>query len=529
MKTLTKILVRGLMVVVLQSAWGAEVGVSEQGKQEARPAIVLGPDAEEFVKGMNLTNPDVIQGVRTLLQHRDKVTSEQAARIVSRLESSTDLEAKKALADLLASENHVVRIFVIGTLPQAGEATEYFLTNIVEWWGYLLEKEKATLRRSLPRVLNSHKDDEGIKDFVEEITVLMIEHSGKKVPLAGIHLAKELGLKSDRIMAALETQRGNSIYDFFANEQPVRKAALELLGEEYVPPARKELDYSRISVAREMGIEPSRGLKVGLLTSLYTATGPCAGGGEGYGWWRQCYLFDSFGNTDIDTYIYYHPVTQVEDTPLYDKLEGAGLEDIVLNAASSNDLSLCNVVVLSGIYNLRDEVVDALENFVWGGGGIITIDGAGIISCPASKKFAALQDMRRLSWGWNKVMDLALVQVGSVTPLTQGIDLSLPVVRPGRALSKNGYRFRDPKYAEQILLRFDPDGVAALRVSTYGAGRIAHFGWAPQFGGDKIGRRNWELFHRIVLWAGGEAYKEVRPKAAYSEKRYSSAGSADGR
>ncbi|MHC4560534.1 MAG: hypothetical protein ACYS80_24910, partial [Planctomycetota bacterium] len=343
------------------------------------------------------------------------------------------------------------------------------------------------------------------------------------VPLHGIELAKVSNLKSDRITTALEGQRDNTIYDYFNNEHPVRKAALELMGEKYVPPLRQEqVDYSKISVARQMGLKRFAGLTVGILTSLYTATGPCAGPFDAYGWDPQCLVFQVFANTDIGTLGYFHPITKVEESPVRNKLRWVGLADTILNSASSDDLSMCDVIVLNQIYNLRPEVVDALENFIWHGGGIITIDGAGIVSCPSSEKFAALQDMHNLDWDFNWMADQMFLQT-TETRLTQGIDLSLPVNDPGRSFGRNSYTFNSSNYDDQILLRFGPAGSVALRVSTYGEGRIANFGWVPpRFGSNEIEKRNWQLFHRVLLWAAGKDYKELRPKPAYSKERYSS-------
>jgi hypothetical protein len=387
----------------------------------------------------------------------------------------------------------MVRLFIIRGLPAAGEETEYFLTSIVKWWDGFWDKERAALQYSLPRVFKSNKDNAVIEDLVDQITALMISHSGKIVPLAGIELAKKLDLESDRITIAIEGQRDNPIYDYFKNTHPVRKAVLEFLGEEYVPPPQEQVDYSQISVAKEMQLERSPGLTVGILTSLYTATGPSYYGTGTNGWSLQCYLFPVFANMGIDTYVYYHPITIVEDSSLRQKLGSSGLADTpILNAASSDDLSMCDVIVLSGIRNLRPEVVDALENFVWHGGAIITIDAAGIVS---------------------------LVQI-TETSLTRDIDLSLPVKTPRRSFDKNSYTFSSSKYDDQILLRFEPDGSVALRVSTYGDGRVAHFGWLYWFRSDEIGERNWQLFHRVLRWAAGHDYEDLRPKPAYSKERY---------
>ena len=493
-----------------------EVVVGELADDE----IILGPDEEAYIASLNLTSVDVIRDVRTLFQSPERITSKQTEDIIGKLMTDRRPEAKRAAADLLASENGWTRTLVIRSLPVAGDETEYFLTMVVEFWDNLNQKDKRQLQRSLPIVLKSNKSNAAIEELTDEIVALMISDSGKTVPLAGIKLVKKMDLESDRIAVALEGQIENPIYDYLSNEHPVRKAVLELLGEEYVPPQREQVDYSQISVAEAMQLERSSGLTVGVLTSLYTATGPCISDGDIYGWYSQCYLFPELAIKKINTYAYYHPITTVEESSLGHKLWSSGLAKTpILNSACSYDLSMCDVVVLRGVYNLRPEVVDALEDFVWNGGAIITMDGAGVVSCSASRKFAALQDMRNLDWSWKRVGDQILVPAVE-TSLTEDIDLSLPVDIPGRTYNKNGYRFNSSKYDAQVLLYFEPDEAVALRVSTYGSGRIAHFGWRPQFGSDEIGQRNWELFHRVLLWSAGHDYEDLLPEPAYSKERY---------
>ncbi len=510
-----------LAILIIPMTPALTFQAKKTAKLVAEISIVLSQKVEQYIQSLNLTSPDVVQDVRTLFQSTGRITKDQSLDIVNKLMTDGKPEAKRAAAELLACGDNLVRYHVILSLPAAGEETEYFLSKVITCWDNLWETEKGGLLPTLPEVLESNKGNANIEDLVDKITSMMISHPGKFVPLHGIELAKKLNLKSERVTTALEGQRDNTIYDYFDNEHPVRKAALELLGEEYVPPPRqKQVDYSKISVARQMGIQRTTGLTVGILTSLYTATGPCLGPFDTYGWDEQCRLLPVFTKTNIDTLAYFHPITKVEDSPIRSKLRKVSLTNVILNSASSDDLSMCDVIVLYKMYNLRPEVVDALENFVWHGGGIITIDGAGIVSCPSSEKFAALQDMHDLDWDFNWMAD-KLVQI-TETPLTRDIDLSLPVKAVGKSFGRNGYTFNSSKYNDQILLRFEPSGLPALRVSTYGNGRIAHFGWnRPKLGSNEIGKRNWQLFHRVLLWAAGKDYKELRPEPAYSKERYS--------
>jgi beta-lactamase regulating signal transducer with metallopeptidase domain len=509
-----------LAILIIPMTPSLTFQVKKTAKFVAEASIVLSQKAEQYIHSLNLTSPDVVQDVRIMFQSQYRLTKKQERDIVSKLMTDSRQESKRAAADLLACGSNGVRFHVIESLPKASQETEYFLTKIIECWGNLLGKERAQLQHSLPSMLKSNKNNSNVEELVDEIANLMISDSEKTVILAGINLAKTLNLKSKKIISALQEQRDNPIYDYFNNDYPVRKAALELLGEEYVPPpAQKQIDYSKINIAQRIGLKRTAGLTVGNLTSLYTATGPTRGPFGTYGWGWQCSLFPVFATSGIDTHIYYHPITEVESSPLRDKLGKAGLDGTILNAASIDDLSMCDVIVLNRIYNLRPEVVDALEHFVWQGGGIITMEGAGIISCPSAEKLAALQDMCDLNWDWEWMTD-RLVQI-TETRLTRDIDISLPVDATEKSFATNHYTLDSPKYNNQTLLRFQPSGIVALRVSTYGEGRIAHFGWLPRFGLDEVGKRNWQLFHRVLLWAAGHDYKDLRPKPAYSKERYS--------
>ena len=254
------------------------VGLQVSSAEQA--IIELDAATEQFISELELTSPDIIEKARRLLQHRSKIGSSEVWTIVKSMMSDTRPEARRAAADMLASDNHVVRLFVMRQLGAAGTETEYFLNTIVAWWDGIAVKEKVTLSSTLPRIVRANTDNPTIMAYANEIAGLMIAHSGKQVPFAGISLAKQLEMTGDEVIAALKKQRNNEIYDYFDNEHPVRKAVLDLLGEEYTPPEREEIDFAAISVAEQEGLKRSSGLTVGVLTSLYTATGPCYGGGD---------------------------------------------------------------------------------------------------------------------------------------------------------------------------------------------------------------------------------------------------------
>ena len=317
---------------------------------------------EYLFLNMYLESPDIIKKVRLLLLKH--LAAKHRGDLIGELMSDERAEAKRAAADLLASNDHVTRIFIMNRLLKAGSETEYFLQRIIDLWSHLWEKEKRTLGHTLPKVisrLEEEGENERIQELAEEITALMISNPGRIVPLTGIRLAKTLGLKSEKVISALEKQRTNEIYDYFKNEHPIRKAALEALEESYIPSEPEKVDYAAISVAGEKGLKKTRRLTVGILTSLYTATGPCSGGRDTYGWGGQLHLLNHLPKEKVRVLGYSHPITEVDKSPVAEKLKRAGYSDTFLNSASFEDLSLCDVVVLPWIFNIRAEVVDALE------------------------------------------------------------------------------------------------------------------------------------------------------------------------
>ena len=496
------------------------VGLQVSSAEQA--IIELDAATEQFISELELTSPDIIEKARRLLQHRSKIGSSEVWTIVKSMMSDTRPEARRAAADMLASDNHVVRLFVMRQLGAAGTETEYFLNTIVAWWDDIAVKEKVTLSGTLPRIVRANTDNPTIMAYANEIAGLMIAHSGKQVPLAGISLAKQLEMTGDEVIVALEKQRNNEIYDYFDNEHPVRKAVLDLLGEEYTPPEREEIDFAAISVAEQEGLKRSSGLTVGVLTSLYTATGPCYGGGDGYGWSGQCKMLRVLTDHNINVLAYCHPITEGNNLPVTSEMAQAGVKMPLLNSASVADLRLCDVLVLAGVCNLRKEVVAALEDYVWNGGGLITIDATGVISCLDGERFAALQDMKNLRWSWTERVNEVLLPHKD-SPLTEGLDLSL-VLQSLEDLKfyKNGYTLTDAVYDDQVLLRFKKIGTAALRISSYGSGRVAHFAWPLWFGKNEVGRRDWQLFDNVQQWAAAQKFTNVCPKSVVSKQRHPS-------
>lgn len=480
----------------------------------------LSSEAAEFLAAMELSDPDVIRHVRMLLRDPARVTADQAWQNVRALMLDTGDEGQRAAGDLLAGDSHLVRLFTIGLIPEAGDSTELLLGSAITCWDNLRPKEKETFQDVLPKVLAAHPGDAVIADHVEEIVIRMIAESGRLAPMAGMRLAKQLNLDSDDIVAAIKLQTGNEIFDHFANVHPVRKMAMEMLGEQYVSPLPElPVDYARISVAGERGLMPATNLQVGVLASLYTATGPCAGGDDNYGWRHHCILLEKLSQSGVNVTPLLHPITKLEMTPLEGKLRRLGLPDMVLNAANVRDLSQCDVVTLTRVYNLKPEVVDALEEYVWNGGGIVTLDGSGIMSCSAADKFAWLMDRPTLACEGNWISNQKLIEHRD-NPLTRGLDLDLPAEQPDHIFNTNGYRFEEPMYEDQILLRFEPGGAVALRVATYGKGRIANIGWLLETGESPTGDRNAELLRRVLAWAGGRENKDFLPAPVYARTRF---------
>jgi len=475
--------------------------------------VVLDHEREVVFLEMELEDPDVIHITRHLFQHPSRVSAAEASKGIRWLASGNGEEGMRAVAGLFAAPYGYVRECAVYSLSGRREYVELLLQSGLAHWQYLHVKAKCALGNGLRRVMRAQEQDERLRPLVEEMLARMIRDKGHQVPLMGLQCARELAADSDVVRAAAETLRSDGEYDYFENVHPVRKAALEFLGEEYVPPARESFDYAGISIVEEKGLTPSDGLTVGVLASLYTAEGPCAGGGNSYGWNSQYRGLAAAEEAD-EAVLLLHPITEVDSTRIRKRLEDRNRPPVVLNAASLVDLAYCDVVTLSSLHNLRAEVVDALEAYVWNGGGLVEIDGAGIIACNSERKLAWLQDMTGLNWSWNKIKGQSLVATVD-TPITRGLDLS--GVLQATAFNRNGYRFSDKRFPGQVLLRFDPDGAPALRVSTYGKGRIVNLGWAMQVSRSP---QSLALARRCMAWAAGRFHPDYFPEPLYSRERW---------
>lgn len=261
-----------------------ETMLDEPPSQPSPEPIELDPREEKVFQELNLTNPEVIRLVRTLLQPQIRLTADETGECVPPLCFEYGEEGQRAAAALLNAPYSYVKERVISALPRDQATAELLLQSAITSWDRIPAKAKKRLGSAMAILYQSNPNDAPESPLIEDILVLMIRHKGRMVPLKGFELARSMAPESERIRQAAESQRENPEYDYFSNEHPVRRAALEFLGETYEPPAREDVDPTGISIVEQQGLTPSPGLTIGNLTSLYTATGPCAGGGDRYGW-----------------------------------------------------------------------------------------------------------------------------------------------------------------------------------------------------------------------------------------------------
>ena len=481
--------------------------------------VVLRPAEQTRLDALELTSPDIIRMTRLLLQRRGKLASEDTSRLVRSLMRDDRPQARRAAATLLGGPNRFAVLCVIRNLSMAYQDIGLFLEKLDAHWNTLWEKDLVALSGRLSGMVRGNPDSPAVHDMAAEFVARMIEHRSKMVPLRGIRVSRTMSLKTERITAALEAQSTNAVYDYLDNVHPIRKAALEALGRKYVPPAVEDVDFSSISVAEEQGLEKDDAFVVGVVGSLYTSKGPCIGGGDAYGWGGQRESLRVLVNHEVKPLLYLHPITQLTNTPLPRLREEFKVKEPVLNAACTSDLAMADVLLLYGLHNMRAETIDALEEYVWSGGGIVSVCGPGMVTCRDKPQLAALQDMDNLQWGWSSVPGETF-QLCVSNALTAGLDWSLPIVSPGDAFNTGSYMFRSRKFTPQILLRHTQIQSPALRIGSYGSGLIAHFGSGMSFNDDALSKRNWELFHRVLQWAGKRAYTDLRPDPVISKQRY---------
>ena len=378
-----------LLLCALATGEAREVTAHESGDAFADD-IALPEKQEEAFQKMGLTDPEMIRYARYLLQRYNIAESHGIRTAVRGLMNDDDPASRRALADVLDTRRGVVSIYIMRALPQAGEEIHYFLDKIDKVWARLYPKDLATLAYTLPQIIAEREGDEQLRERAEKIVSRMILDKSHKVALAGISLTKRMELDSEDIRSALRKQTANEYYEFVENVHPVKKAALEALGESYSPQQRDKIDFSTYSIAGKHDLKKSSGFTVGLICELYTAKGPCAGGGDGYGWGGMLEMLRALSEKKVNLVCYLHPITQLDNTPLQARLKKHGLNELVLNSACPKDLAMCDVLILDGLWNVTEELIDALEEYVWNGGGIVIVEAMGGITCKDQAQFAVL-------------------------------------------------------------------------------------------------------------------------------------------
>jgi hypothetical protein len=165
--------------------------------------------------------------------------------------------------------------------------------------------------------------------------------------------------------------------------------------------------------AQEAATQPSEGkgaIKVGVLVSEYTATGPHAGAQE-YGY-AHAAIAGELADPSITVMPIIDPGSESEG-PLAEAIKEhfPQSEGKVLNGGDVEALKTLDAIVLAAVPNLKDEVIDAVTDVVSQGTPLLVVGRCGNLNPGYGRnpKIPALVGMTTAKFGWTRAPATATV------------------------------------------------------------------------------------------------------------------------
>jgi len=162
--------------------------------------------------------------------------------------------------------------------------------------------------------------------------------------------------------------------------------------------------------------------------------------------------------------------------------------DIFNEAEDIAVLQRYNVVLSSSQYSLSDRDINALKQYVSGGGGLVALDGVGVVEADAFQRGeASYSGSQRVIdlFGYSSPLVVEIVRglqgirvADSAHPITRGLGETM-ISLPRQA----GLAFYSPPSTSKMLAdqrvmvagKFGYVGIAAVTANEYGNGRVVHF------------------------------------------------------
>jgi len=232
--------------------------------------------------------------------------------------------------------------------------------------------------------------------------------------------------------------------------------------------------------------QPSTKLKVGILVSQYTATGPFLGGGRPYGY-DHAKIAAELKDESVQLIPIIEPGSE-NDGDLADTITHRfpDAEGQVFSAGDASALKTLNVIVLSRVPNLKDDALGGIHQAVSEGTSLLIVGRVGNLN-PGYKdeKVRDLVGMKEAQYAWESKLELAEL----IEPIDPLLKDALPEgqelrIAPAGALGKLKEGSRPiAKLASRDGLRLPADEPAidadfyAIYATSLGKGKIIVCNW----------------------------------------------------
>ena len=325
----------------------------------------------------------------------------------------------------------------------------------------------------------------------------------------------------------LEALLDHPYYQKQTQTYEVRKAAYEALlalGRHPSKPPLRSVGFvepTLTGTSMDHGIKRYHLPTVACIGSQQNADGvDVTDGPDSYGYRYQLHNYRFLEQAGYRTLMYYNPWSDRQDARFTSEMEECwGYDGPILSAAAVDDLILSDCALVSMMYNVEPAVVRALERYVHGGGGLVVVDGFGMVNpncIPEYYQLMGFRDGNRMGNGHPVTDGVNLTKVAE-HPVLAGMPFGRPMLYSHdfkRAGAFGDGMFRESEH-DVILNSDSPSGVAAV-VREYGKGRIIIINWHLMCGRrpSKVGHLLLpEFYMRAIDWAGrmSEKYVETSP------------------
>lgn len=313
-------------------------------------------------------------------------------------------------------------------------------------------------------------------------------------------------------------------YQMQTRTYEVRKAAYEALlalGEQVEKPVLTGEGFSpptRVGTAAEQGIRRKGYPSIGTLTTQQNGEGVSWAGGKGYGYRDPMRTLDRLlKDGSYVGFIHYNPWASRTNALMQQEIKERLRAPVpILSAASIDDLRIVDSVVAVSAFNIEEEVMIALRDYVRGGGGLVVFCAFNMVNPDRTDTFYELMGLPpgSMSTYWYSYRQETHFTAVADHPLVQGMPQGVPMPYGPNFYSSLYYEKElFTKKTHTVVMRTDNPECEAVVARKYGKGRIVILNWNIFLGfkshvGPLTGS---EFLMRCMDWAGGMQEKYIDP------------------